>query len=160
MAINKTELSIGQSLENELKYLRRVVEELKNVQPLGADVLNVTDLPENGLPVSVGPVTIAASSTLTITITNTPTYTGFTIWNFLLSVFVDTYDYDYRWPSGSSLTSGQRSMNLFSWCDDEESLNLTGVRVFKIHIRNNDTVSHDYYVNYRAYLPTSPAAVS
>jgi len=151
MAINKTKQSLEDSLVKRVKDLEDQQIFLKtHPQPVGADILDV-----DSSFTSAGPITVAAGSALTLSITITPT-TDFvlTLYNFEFTLYVDVFDSAHRYSGGASLSAGQRSLSLESWLDYEESDESTDFhRTYKIRMKNTDAVSHDYYINFLSIMP-------
>lgn len=63
------------------------------------------------------------------------------------SIFVDNdLSQAHLWPSGISLTAGQRNLYVVSLMDDAYlASNPTSAR-FRLYLKNNDSNTHDYYV--------------
>ena len=151
MAINKTKQSLEDSLVQRVKDLEDQLTYLKtHPQPIGADILDIrTSF------LAYGPATLAAGQTTTVAITTTP-LSDFvlTLFNFEFTVYVDVRDGAHAYSGGGSLSSGQRNLSLESWLDYNSSLESGDYhRIFIIRIKNNDSVSHDYYIDYLAIHP-------
>lgn len=159
MSINKAENQLENKLVNDIENLKRDMREIKTKQPIGADVLQVAPLPTSGA-LFAGPVTVASGSSVTFTVTFTPDSQTLTIWNVLFSLYVDADATANLFPSGSALTSAQRNLRVAGWFDWSSSSDSTNMRAYKIHVRNEDAASHDYYIRIRAYLPTIGATAA
>lgn len=153
MGINRAENSLENRQTRALVDLQRTSLELKTkTQQIGADVVAVQGIPEGGAD-GTGSITLATNSAATMNVTVTPANATLTLWNFLFDVRVDTNDYAYQFPNGSSLTTAQRQLRLYSWISWGDSSDTTNIRTFKVRVENYDTVSHTYYLTVRAYIP-------
>jgi hypothetical protein len=149
MPANKSEQQLENRLINRIEALERNVRDLKTAQPIGADVLRTaaSDL------VTVSPVTIAAGVGLTSTATFNPSVNILSLWNFKVTLYIDGTTSADIFPNGANITSGMRKCTLMQWIDYAESTDSINTTVFKVRARNDDTVSHDYKLVYKAYLP-------
>lgn len=112
-------------------------------QPIGADVVQIVTT--NIASLSSG--SIASGDSITYTATVTPTTQILNLWDILFSFYIDTdSDVDYLYPSGSSLTSAQKDLDLHWSVDLVSSDDDTGERIAKITIVNNDSSSHIYHM--------------
>lgn len=156
--INRAVNGPDDSFLNTVASMKQEMLDMKTKQPIGADSLAVIGIPESPLPLSVGPITIAAGSSLTLNVTNIPVADRLTLWNFAFTILVDSEDdFDYQWPAGSALSLNARELFVFDWLDWADSSDTTNTRVYKIRIRNSDPsgTTHDYYVKFKAYAPLS-----
>lgn len=149
MSTNKAEQTLEKRLINDIEELKRQVREIKTVQRIGGDVLTTI---ASGL-VTSGPVTTAAGLGANFNITVTPGSPILTLWNYLFTVYVDVLDAAHEFPNGASLTADQRKLTIMNWIDWANSSDITNIRLFKIRVRNDDSVSHDYYIKFKIYIP-------
>lgn len=153
MAINRTTQSLEERLVNDVSDMQKELKQLKNAQPVGADVLEVQSLPGPGSVFLGGPVNLPPNNAVTFTSTLTPTSSVLTLWNFKFSVYVDILQRNNRFPLGSNLTIGQINTSVTAWSDYSDSSEATNTRFEIIRILNEDTVAHNYWVVCKAYLP-------
>lgn len=158
MGKNLAEEALDKRLVNEVKGLRRDINDLKTSQPIGADIISVASAPSTGALFG-GPFTVAAGSATTVIIQITPFSGILTLWNYLYTVYVDGSATDDAFPSGINLTAAKRNVIIMNWIDWADSSDTSNIRMFKIRIRNEDTASHDYYLRFRAYLPKTAVTV-
>jgi hypothetical protein len=152
MGKNKTNDLLEVRLQRKIDDLQRQLMALTSVQKVGADAIDVQRVPDDGYA-QLGPLTLLPGQAVNISVTFTPPSEVLSIWNFAHSIYVDANDASHQWPSGSSLSTGQKKCDAYGWLDWGDSSDDTNVRVYKIRMQNNDTVSHDYYMRTRAYLP-------
>lgn len=152
MPINKAEQQLAQQLTNRVLKLERDMADIKNAQLLGADSLVVERIPA-AAQLTGGPYTIAAGSFLTFVITSTPANGTLTLWDFLHTLYIDAYDAAHAFPGGASTTAGMRNLFENTWTDWADSSDSSNIRVYKTRIYNNDVSSHDFWIDFRAYLP-------
>jgi len=119
-------------------------------QKLGADVIQVTS--SNISSAASG--SVSAGGKVIYTITLTPSAQILTIWDLLFSIFIDEdFDTDYLYPNGSSLSAGDKNLDLqFSvdWALSDDSV---GKRIAIITIVNNDSSPHEYFLYSKWYGP-------
>jgi hypothetical protein len=152
--INKAEQSLKDQLVNRILGLEQAVRELKTAnQPIGGDTLNVITTGT----VFVGPFTMAAGTAATFNQRCNPGAGVVTVWNYAVSIYIDTFDHQHTWPSvfdgTGTLTLAQRNMVVMQWLDFEDTNDTTGQRMFKTRVQNNDSVSHDIFYQMRGVLP-------
>jgi hypothetical protein len=106
--------------------------------------------------------TIAAGDSTQFVVTIFPQSKRLSKWDFLFSVVIDDNVTIIDglpanlFADGASLTNGQLAMRLTpGWTDWAESSDTTNTRVHKLLIKNEDTVSHTYYVYFKAYTDSS-----
>lgn len=160
MTINKTQFQAARRLPQEIRKLKQEARAFKNPQPLGADVLDVqAALTDAQIAASSGAATVAAGSQITFSITATPFSSILTLWNFLSSLYIDTPASAGSLYGGvnNTLTSGQKNLTREDWWDWAESSDSSNVRVFKVRIKNNDSISHTYYLFWNTYFPSLSA---
>lgn len=152
MSINRAENSLENRQTKAIVEMQRSSLELKTkTQQIGADVVAVQGIPSGGA--ATGSFTLATNSAATFTVTVTPTNQLLTLWNFLFDIRVDVNDADHQFPNGAALTTAQRQMRQYEWISWGDSSDTTNIRTFKVRVENYDTVSHDYYLVVRSYLP-------
>src|SRR5882672_12098904 len=106
-----------------------------------------------------GVFTIASTNTRTLICNIVPQSTQLSLWNFLFTVVVDDTitdsngDFTYAVPYGSGFIFQDPKSNCIvqHWTDWGRSSDTNNQRYNMIKIQNNDTVSHTYYVFYKAY---------
>jgi hypothetical protein len=165
MSINKTLLKDDRRLVNTVKTQSRNIRELKTPQKVGADVLQVQSLPDSNtvlaFPGGSGTYTLAANSLSTVYHAFPANYTTLTLWNFLVSLYVDPTSFSpggiadsaHLFPVGGSLTDAQRNMRFESWIDWADSSDTTNARMFIINVWNMDSAPHNIALYLKAYLP-------
>lgn len=155
MSTNKILLRSDRLVTNTLKTLKRNVRELKTPQSIGADILSVQGTPSGGAFIPATPLTLTAGSSATFSFTTVPYNQTLTLWNFADDIYIDTPtdNPNYQYPNGALLVTAQRMFSKTSWLSWGDSSDLSNIRVYKIHIVNNDTSSHTYLPAFRAYLP-------
>ena len=117
-------------------------------QPIGADIVQITSS-------SLGSATsgsVSAGGRVTFTTTLTPSAEILNLWDLFFSFYIDTNGNSaYLYPSGSSLTDAQKDLDLqwsLDWATSDDNI---GKRVGKITIINNDSSSHEYFINTKWY---------
>lgn len=64
-----------------------------------------------------------------------------------LSIYVDNDGNDaYLWPSGVSLSAGQKDLEVVSFMDERFLYNNANKAKYRIHLKNRDSGSHTYYI--------------
>lgn len=114
--------------------------------------IQVQSIPES--PVDWAQVTspsVGAGQRLVVNVKNIPVDKTLSLWNFLFSIRIDTDDDDHLYPSGASLTSAQKSIDLQQWIDFATSSDDNNQRSHQIVIINNDASAHVYHILYKAY---------
>lgn len=153
MSINKVEQMLQDKLVRKVQENDRNLRAIKNIQPVGADSIDITGFPSAGGAL-IGPFTIAAGARGTFNVDFNPSASTLTLWNMLWSLYVDAYASANRFPNGASITTEMlNACDLVSWIDYEQSDNVTNKRRFKLYIHNNGASSHDYYLVVQAFLP-------
>ncbi len=151
MAINKSEQSLEDKLLNDVNELKNQLLYLKtHPQPIGADGIKYA-VANGGTS-----ITVASGATSTISFKFTPS-SDFVLngYDYLLTIIIDTYDTAHLYAGGASLTAGQRNLDLEHWMDFQNSDFVSPFgRIFNVHIKNNDSASHVYYVNIGLVYPT------
>lgn len=118
--------------------------------------MSVIDFPQGPRRRITAEVTnVLAGEGFTINFTVTPGTKHMTLWNMAVSVFVDQYELEYQWPSGSSLDSNTRKMALYTWIDWELSDDRVNEKVFRARVVNFDSVAHDIFVDIKVYTDGS-----
>jgi hypothetical protein len=56
-------------------------------------------------------------------------------------------------PDGGSLSTAQKNMIVTGWLDYGRSYDSSGMRFFRVNIRNNDSASHHIYFTGKFYGP-------
>lgn len=153
MSNNPVEQQIQNRLINEVKNNHTELLQFKNAQPLGADVLAVQRVPEDGYLLA-GPLSLTAGDSGQFNINVTPAGETLTLWNFLYSITVDGANLaNDLFPAGFSMTTEKRKLihtHNIDWATSSDDVN---TRRFMVRIYNQGTVSHDYYLFCRFYLP-------
>jgi hypothetical protein len=63
-----------------------------------------------------------------------------------LSIFVDNdLDPAYMWPSGVSLSSGQKNLTVVGFMDDTYLNSNPNSARYRLYLKNNDSGAHNYY---------------
>lgn len=110
--------------------------------PLGTSIVHTTS------------ATVNAGSSLTFIINSYPIYPAITLWNFLMTIFVDGVDDAHEFPIGSSVLSISHLISVGTWIDVIGSGQISGRRQMRIHIINRDTNPHDITIYFKAFLQT------
>lgn len=161
--INNAENQIGDDLTNRLLKLERDLNEFKTTpQRIGNGSMNWAIF----VPLTVGPITIAAGTTTKFTILYMNvlvlfTYNGLPAINratqldLLYSIAVDTNDAAHTDPYGVSLSAAQQNVRSSMHFDlGASGLNETnGQRYVVIEVTNTDSGSHNYYLSINALIP-------
>jgi hypothetical protein len=137
------------SIWKTIKDLDNRIKKLESYkQPVSADIVQIVSSDLS----AVNTGSVSAGATAVITITISPAAALLTLWNLLFSIYVDTdNDANYLYPSGGSLTAGQKNFTLQVIWDYAGSNDSTGSRVVKIVIKNGDSGAHTYYVRSKYY---------
>ena len=80
-----------------------------------------------------------------------PAEKSLSLWNFFYNVYVDTDSSDYNWPNGSSLSSTQRSIRVYTipdWANSDDSINK---RAFRIIVENFSGSNRTVYIKFKSY---------
>lgn len=123
-------------------------------------ILGVSSIPF-GPDAATAVLTVAAGTMGTFIIRTIPDSDRLSLWNYLESIVVDSFaldsngDFGYEYPVGTLLTNAQLKMSVSVWDSWALSSDLTNLRVKFITVQNNDTVSHTYYVLFKAYTFSS-----
>jgi len=135
----------GQNIFRDIKEIAKRIGKLERVKQLiGADIVQIVSSTEQ----TANTGSLAAGAVTDLTFTITPTDEIVSLWDFLLSVYVDTDDNaNYLYPSGGSLSAGQMNFDLQWGIDYTLSSDTTGERIAKVVIKNNDGSAHTYYVH-------------
>lgn len=175
MSINKVQLGLHKKLTKDITTLKRNVRELKTPQQVGVDIIQVQSIPSSGYAELSGPLYlqpgnngIANYSTGTFRVTNLETTVPEqTLWNFAYTIYVDPIidfvggrevpDPTFAFPTGSALTLGQLNFFSASWEDYLASSFSTNQPLYSIFIANRDTVAHQYWIEFIAFLPSTGA---
>lgn len=165
MSTNKILISDERRLTNLVKLQSRNIRELKTPQKIGADVLDVQSLPTAdtvlGFPGGSTTYNTGSGGILTINYAFTPNSSTLTLWNFLVSLYIDPTSFNaggipdsaHLYPTGGSLTNGMRTVKVESWIDWATSSDTTNIRRLIVNINNQDSVPHNYAIFIKAYLP-------
>lgn len=94
---------------------------------------------------------VGTGSLLTFTITTTPARPSLSVWNFLITIRVDTDDAAHEWPSGASLSAAQLSLRMSQFIDWANSNDTRNIRKHKIVIENFSGGNRTYYLKFKAY---------
>jgi hypothetical protein len=114
-------------------------------------ILTVQSIPLGLFDYASGNASAAAGTALNFTVTTYPADERLSLWDQLFSIRVDVNDDAHLWPSGASLTNGQRTLRLTNWTDFITSSDTQNIRAYKIRIENSDVDTHTYYVLFKAY---------
>jgi len=138
-----------QNIVRDIKNIEKRIAKLERVKQLiGADIVQITssDL------VSTSSGSVPAGGRVVFTLTISPSSGILNLWDLFFSFYIDTDDdTDYLYPSGGSLSSGQKNLDLQWSLDFVNSDEDTGERVAKITIVNNDSSSHEYFLHSKWY---------
>lgn len=164
MTVNNAENGINSALINEIKQIRKELNELRTTpQPIGNGSINYAVFN----PVtSWGPLTLAAGAgaifwntymdhTLPLTWNGLPAINQATFFDYLVTVYVDALDAAHAYPFGSSLTGGQQKIVFAPYIDYYLSgiSSSNGQRTLIIPLTNQDSVSHTYWIQGNALIP-------
>lgn len=148
-----------------LRDMQRTLTKMKAPQPVGGDILIVQGIPDGG-DFYLSSITLLAGQTGYARYDISPANETLTLWNFGWTIYVDPTNFQsnglptstFIWPTGSSWssTSGQFNLSASGRLDWHQSSDDTNERVFILTVRNNDSVSHTYYIAARFYLPYLP----
>lgn len=158
MGVNKAEQRFEDRLIRKVLDNEKQMADLKAAnQPAGADILGVSALPSDGIPIGTGTVTVPSGGTVTVTINAFPFNDILTLWNSSFTIYVDApvgpLTSSDKWPDGSNMTAAKRNLKVTHWLDYHDSFDATGKRAFKLFIRNDDVSSHTVFVSFMFYLP-------
>lgn len=123
-------------------------------------VPGVSSLPNGPGSLSVN-VTAVAGGTRTVIFEIQPAGDRLNMWNFLPTVVIDSTGIDNLghfsngWPYGTSGASSIAASRVVTWIDWAYSSDRTNMRAFAVHIENNDSSSHTYYIYVKAYTNSS-----
>ncbi len=138
--------------ENIIREIQDISARIRRIeavrQPVGADIVQIVT---SGLT-TASSGSVASGSRAVFTITVTPSNQKLTLWDILFSIYVDTNSNSaYLYPSGASLSAGQKNLDLQWAVDYSLSSDATGQRVAKITVVNNDSSAHTYYLHQKFY---------
>lgn len=143
-----------------IKQQSRYLRELKTPQKVGGDVLGVQSLPTT-TTAYVSSLTVGSGNGWLHQVPAVPSNSTLTLWNFLISVFVDATigsngipDMAHLYPIGGSLTSGQVQLKYEVWIDWASSSDILNTRNLFIYLTNNDTSPHVYTTVVKWYFPS------
>lgn len=161
MGINKAEQTLEDKLVNDIEQLKRDMREIKTKQPIGADVLEIQEVPGPGFVFLGGPTTVAPNGTTVFTTTLTVPSGNFSLVNFAHSLFIGTYLSAFRYPTGASLSGPDVAGTNHTGYLESLLMDVAGEGIYKYYIvvRNNSASSLDYYVEVRAFLPAAVGTV-
>lgn len=150
--INRAENDLDNRLVNEVASIRRELLQIKTNQAIGGDILTFDMFPSIGSPAtSAGPITVPSNDKTIINVYIQPAQERLTLVNALMTVYIDNYDGDYRWPGGNSIDPALFDVTIF---EDLAGFNIgTKLHKFVAVISNNDTSAHDIYLTVRVILP-------
>lgn len=144
------------------RQMQRTLTKLKAPQPIGADILSVQGIPDNN-QYYLNSLTLPAGYAGNWIYNITPVNQTLTLWNFAWTLYVDPTSFlsggaptdSFKFATGNafSANSGQWNASVSARLDFSASSDVTNKRVFILDVRNNDSVSHVYYVAARFYLP-------
>lgn len=122
--------------------------------PLMSDAGNdqfvrIGTIPTSG--VTAVTATVDTATFLTISITTTPQKLSLSLWDFLLTMRVDTDDSAHEWPYGASLTSTTLSVRMYHWTDWANSNDARNVRKNRIVIENFSGSTRTIYLKFKSY---------
>jgi hypothetical protein len=164
MTVNNAEDGIDNALINELRSLRREFDEFKSTpQPIGNGSMNWATFE----PFSFGPVTIASGAIANFVVTFMPSILDFiydgkfaikriTDLNPTVTLYVDNHTAPYASPFGASLTTPLLKVILIAPYSDYLNTGVTetnGQHYVVYRVKNEDTVSHDIYLDGSAIIP-------
>lgn len=156
MSGNNLDSQLEVRLLKKISDLERQMREVRTLQLNSATALDIRGVPEDPDFLAIDDV-VAAGGLLTYTFQIFPAGNILTNWSHYFSVYVDlpgsTYNQTYMLPDGGSLSTGQKNMIVTNWADYGRSYDVSGMRLFRVNIRNNDTVSHHVYVTGKFYGP-------
>ena len=151
MATHALDNQLPERLAEMVKRHERQIRELKTLQLIGGDVIEV-----EATNAALATVTLGAGLTEVLFITFTPSTQVLMNVDCYVSIYVDTDDNNHIWPNGASLTSAQKKVRRSLTPDWAFSNDATGERVFLFSLENYDTASHTYYVRITSYAPKNP----
>ncbi len=153
MSANSVDQRPEERLFRELETLRREVKELRTLQRVGGDVMQVTGYPGVGLSYDTT-FTIDANSQKYITLGVRTELLAPTIWEPALAIHVDVDDTNHLWRTGSALTSEQQKLFcsvVRNWEYGQTSQDPENNGVWEIQLWNLGTASHVYYVHVKLF---------
>lgn len=110
--------------------------------PLGTNIAHIASASVN------------AGASLTFIINAYPVYPAITLWDFLMTVYIDTVDDAHIFPTGASVIGLSDDISVSQWVDLVGSGAVSGRRQVRIHIINNDSSSHTITIYFKAFLQT------
>lgn len=161
MTVNKAAQGLDSRFINDVARLQRNLREIKSPQHIGADIIEIQSIPSSSFVSLAGPFTIPSGGGLLVTHTYATDLQTLTLWNFLVSLYIDPTidgmtglpDSANKYPDGGMLSAGQLNIKFETWIDWASSSDTTNARAFITYAVNKDTVDHTYYVAEKAYLP-------
>lgn len=150
--INRAENDLDNRLVNEVASIRRELLQIKTNQAIGGDVLAFDVFPAlSSAPSSVGPITVPSNEYTIINVFIAPAQYRLTLVNALMTVYIDNWNTDYRWPGGNSIDPSLFDVTIF---EDLQGFNLgTKSHKFICVVKNNDVSAHNIYLTVRVILP-------
>lgn len=151
MSFNVSEQRLEKRLINEIQNLKRMVEEMRQSQPVGADIVQTVTSPL----LETGTVTLGAGSLVTFNLTVVPTDEVLTLWNIFSTLLVNNTGNTLTpmWPN-DTINSGETIGSIIDWQiepDWARSHDAIGKRVYWIKIKNNHSGSIDFNLQSKAY---------
>lgn len=95
--------------------------------------------------------TLATGTIQTTTWTTTPAKPALSLWNYHLTLRVDTDDDNHKWPNGSSLSAAQSSLRVACYIDQVATNDDTNQLVVKICVENFSGSNRTIYMKYKTY---------
>lgn len=122
-------------------------------------ITTVGSVPKGTQPVGgASSPSVPANSSYNFQVTFIPQNQLLSIWNFLWSVYVDTNNSTYNWPTGANLSAAQSGNIQISdhidWATSDDQLN---TRIVLIRIVNNDSSPHTFYLKIKGYTAAEVA---
>jgi hypothetical protein len=157
MSVNPTEDTMEKRLINRIADLERQVLALTTPQPIASDVMRFLSSDGNVR----GPYTLGPGEARNVNFKFQLQGSAKLVSTFRVSTWVDVHDNAHLWPSdgtSTALTSGQLALRRDVWLEAALSGEDNGVIFYRVRIRNEDTVSHDYWVRGDCYIPYMPVA--
>ena len=153
MSTHSLDKQLPERLLSDVAEFKKFMREMKTLQLIGGDVIEV-----EATNTAMATVTVGAGLTQVLFITFTPSTQVLMNVDCYVSIYVDTDTSAQVWPNGASLTSTQKKLRRSLTPDWVFSNDATGERVFLFSLENYDTASHTYYVRITNYAPKNPVA--
>lgn len=153
MSVNQTELTENDRLVNTvLEMQRQMIDQKTRGQPIGADILKVIASGQGSVTFTAAP-----SSTTRGSFDFTPSKPILTLFNCLMTLYIDGTTSADAFPLGANLSAGGKANVAFSMTPDALNSNdTTGKRSFTYAVTNLDSVSHTYTLVCRVTYPIMP----